>query len=455
MTTLAPTHARPALPPGPRRFPGAGLSPVNLLAFRRNPPGFLLDMAARYGDLVYLQAGAQAFYLLNHPDYVEDVLVTRHRNFAKGRAVQATRAILGNGLLTSEGNFHLRQRRLIQPIFHRQRIEGYGQAMVDHAARHAARWTAGARLNAADEMMALTLGIVGKTLFGTDVASEAGAVGQAMHVLTEAFTQINGPFGRLYRTFKLPPVRRANAARDQLLALMERIVAEHRAGGDRGDLLSMLLAAQHEDDGRAMTDDQVRDEAMTLFLAGHETTATALTWTWYVLSQNPEAEARLHAELDAVLGGRPPTAQDLPRLPYARMVLAEAMRLYPPVWVIGRTVLNDFELGGYTIPAGASVITSQWVLHHDPRFYPEPLAFRPERWQPEAAAQRPKFAYFPFGGGPRVCIGEQFAWMEGILVLATLAQRWRLRLVPGHPVALRPTITLRARHGLQMTVEPR
>jgi cytochrome P450 len=452
-TTVA--KSRSTLPPGPWPFPRLGISPANVLAFRRDPPGFLLGLAARYGDLVHLQGGANSFYILNHPDYVEEVLVTRHRNFVKGPAVQATRAILGNGLLTSEGDYHLRQRRLIQPIFHRQRIDGYGQDMVVYAARLGDRWQTGARVDVAAEMTALTLSIVGKTLFGTDVEAEAQTVGQAMHVLTEAFARINGPLGRVYRAFKLPLVQRAEAAHARLDALMFRMIAEHRAHGDQGDLLSMLLAAQHEDDGQGMTDEQVRDEAMTLFLAGHETTANALAWTWYVLSRNPAAEARLHTELDSVLAGRRPTAQDLPRLPYMRMVLTEAMRLYPPAWILGRGVVNDFELGGYTIPAGATVITSQWVVHHDPRYYPDPFAFDPERWQPEAQARRPKFAYFPFGGGPRLCIGEQFAWMEGILLLATIAQHWRLRLVPGHPVALRPTITLRPKHGLLMTAERR
>jgi cytochrome P450 len=452
MTTTLPTQgARPrATPPGPKPVPVTGLSLRDLLAFRRDPPGFLLDMARRYGDLVYLKAGQQNFYLLNHPDLVEAVLVKHHRSFKKGPAVQATRAILGNGLLTSEEGYHLRQRRLIQPMFHRQRIEGYGQAMVHYATQMAARWQPGVGLDVARAMMALTMSIVGKTLFGTDVEAEAAAVGGAMHTLTEAFAQVNGPLGVFYRTLRLPAVRRAEQARDQLNAIMYRLVAEHRAQGDQGDLLSMLLAAQDEDDGQSMTDEQVRDEAMTLFLAGHETTANALNWTWYVLSQNPAAEAQLHAELDTALAGRPPAAQDLPRLPYTRMVLAEAMRLYPPVWVIGRAAREDVALGGYTIPAGATVITSQWVLHHDARYYPEPFVFQPERWTPEAQAQRPKFAYFPFGGGPRLCIGEQFAWMEGSLLLATLAQQWRLRLAPGQRVEPRASITLRPKHGLVM-----
>ena len=452
---LSNTLTHGTVPPGPKHFPITGISPRALLAFRRDPPGFLLEMAARYGDVVYLKAGPRDFYLLNHPDLVEAVLVKRHRSFVKGPAVQATRGILGNGLLTSEDGYHLRQRRLIQPIFHRQRIEGYGQAMIHYAARMAGAWQTGVPLDVAEAMSALTMSIVGKTLFGTEVEAEAAAVGRAMHTLTEAFAKVNGPLGRLYQALRLPPVRRAESARDQLNAIMVRLVAEHRAAGDQGDLLSMLLAAQDEDDGQGMNDEQVRDEAMTLFLAGHETTANALNWTWLALSQNPAAEAQLHAELDTVLAGRVPTVQDLPRLTYTRMVLAESMRLYPPVWVIGRAAREEVEVGGTRIPAGATVITSQWVLHHDARFYPEPFAFKPERWTPEAQAQRPKFAYFPFGGGPRLCIGEQFAWMEGTLLLATLAQRWRLRLAPGQRMAMQPSITLRPRHGLVMVPERR
>lgn len=457
MTAADPTSlTRPrARPPGPRVVPLIGLGLADLLAFRNDPPGFLLAMAARYGDVVYLKAGHQEFYLLNHPDLIEEVLVKRHRSFVMGRAVQATRGILGNGLLTSEGEYHLRQRRLIQPIFHRQRIEGYGQSMIEQAARASAGWRAGVPFDMAEAMMALTLAIVAQTLFGTEIAAEPAEVGSAMHALTAAFATINGPLGRLYQALKLAPVRRAEQARDCLNAIMYRLVAEHRAQGDRGDLLSMLLAAQDEADGQGMSDKQVRDEAMTLFLAGHETTATALNWTWLALAQNPAAETRLHAELDTVLAGRRPMPQDLPRLPYVRMVLAEAMRLYPPVWVIGRAAREAVELGGYTIPAGAAVITSQWVLHHDARYFPKPFAFEPERWAPAAQAQRPKFAYFPFGGGLRQCIGEQFAWMESGLLLATIAQQWRLRLAPGHSVSRQPTITLRPKDGLVMVPERR
>jgi cytochrome P450 len=306
-------------------------------------------------------------------------------------------------------------------------------------------------------MMRLTLAVVGQTLFGADVEEEAPEIGRALTDTFRSFNLALLPFGELLQRVPfLPPVRRFNEAKARLDATIYRLIAEHRADGhDRGDLLSMLIAAQDtEVDGGRMTDLQLRDEAMTIFLAGHETTANALTWTWYLLAEHPAAEARMHAEIDAALGGRLPAADDLPRLPYTRMVLAEAMRLYPPAWVIGRRNVEPYTVRGVTLPARTVVLTSQWVTHRDPRWWPEPERFRPERWG-EAPGDRPKFAYFPFGAGTRVCIGEQFAWMEGMLLLATIAQRWRLRLVPGHPVVPQAIITLRPRHGMRMVAEAR
>jgi cytochrome P450 len=317
-------------------------------------------------------------------------------------------------------------------------------------------------VDAADEMMRLTLAVVGKTLFDADVEREAPEIGGALTEAFHAFGFAVLPLGELLQRVPfLPPVRRFNRARARLDATIYRIIdahrADERAGRDRGDLLAMLMAA--DDDGPGgrgggMTDRQLRDEAMTIFLAGHETTANALTWSWYLLSQHPEAEARLHAELDAVLGGRPPAPGDAARLPYTRAVLAESMRLYPPAWVIGRRATEPYTVRGETLPARTVVLVSQYVVHRDPRWWPDAEAFRPERWAAEAP-ERPKFAYFPFGAGTRVCIGEQFAWMEGVLLLATIAQRWRLRLAPGHPVAPQAIITLRPRHGMRMVVESR
>jgi len=330
--------------------------------------------------------------------------------------------------------------------------------MAAYAAARRDRWRAGTTIDAHQEMMALTLAIVGKTLFDADVEHEAAEIGAALATTFESFHfGFFLPFGELLERLPLPATLRFRKARARLDATIYRLIEERRrAGGDRGDLLSMLLLAQDtEGDGGRMTDLQLRDEAMTIFLAGHETTANAMTWTWYLLSQHPDVEARVHAEIDAALGSRLPGADDLPLLPYTRMVLAESMRLYPPAWIVGRRALGPFEANGYTIPARSIVLLSQYTMHRDARWFPDPERFDPERFTPERQADRPKFAYFPFGGGPRVCIGEQFAWMEGLILLATIAQRWRLRLVPDHPIALQPIITLRPKHGIRMIVEAR
>lgn len=441
-------------PPGPkRRFPGSGF-----LAFRRDPLAFLQLIAKDYGDIVYFKLGPQEVYFLNHPDYIKDVLVTHHQNFMKGRALQRSKRLLGEGLLTSEGDFHRRQKRLAQPAFHRPRVAAYGQIMTDYALRTSARWRDGETLDISHEMMRLTLGIVGKTLFDEDVESEADEIGDALTAVMELFNALLLPFSELLEKLPLPQNRRFQKAKDRLDMTIYRLINERRQSGeDRGDLLSMLLMAQDEEgDGGTMTDEQVRDEAMTIFLAGHETTANALTWTWYLLSQHTEVEAKLHAEIDAVLeGGRWPTVEDVPQLKYTEMVLAESMRLYPPAWALGRLALKDYEIGGYTVPANSLVFMSQYVMHRDERFFPDATRFDPQRWMPEAREARPVYSYFPFGGGPRRCIGEGFAWMEGILLIAALAGRWRMRLAPSHPVELRPVITLRPKHGMRMTLEKR
>jgi cytochrome P450 len=404
-----------------------------------------------------VKLGPQHIFLLNHPDYIKDVLVTHQRNFVKGRALQRAKRLLGEGLLTSEGDYHQRQRRLVQPAFHRQRVAGYGAVMVDYAARQGDRWQDGASLDVAHEMMQLTLAIVGKTLFDTDVESEADDIGDALTELIHMFSLLTLPFMDLMERLPLPSVRRFQRAKARLDSTIYSLLEARRSSGeDRGDLVSMLLLAQDaEGPGGGMSNTQARDEALTIFLAGHETTANALTWTWYLLSQHPEIEQQFHAELDSVLQGRKPTVDDLPQLRYTRMVLSESMRLYPPAWVIGRRALQPYEVGGYVVPANALVMMSQYVMHRDPRYYKQPEHFNPQRWADDAHTERPKFAYFPFGGGPRLCIGESFAWMEGVLLLATIGQHWRMRLVPGHPVAPEPLITLRPKHGMRMTVERR
>jgi cytochrome P450 len=440
-------------PPGPRR-----LIPLSgLFAYRKGPLPFFQNLAAQYGDISYFRLGPQEAFFLNHPDYIKDVLVTNHQNFIKGLALQRAKRLLGEGLLTSEGDFHRRQKRLAQPAFHRARIAGYATVMTDYALQTRERWHDGDTLDLSEEMMRLTLGIVGKTLFDADVVSDAKQVGEAMTVAMDLFNTITIPFFELLQKLPLPQFRRFDQAKARLDAIIYRMIAERRRRGeDRGDLLSMLLLAQDtEGDGGRMSDEQLRDELMTIFLAGHETTANALTWTWYLLSQNPEAAAILHEEIDRVLGGRVPTFEDVSELKYTEMVVTESMRLYPPAWALGRIALEEHEIGGYFVPAKSLVLMSQFVMHRDPRYFSDPLRFDPDRWTPEARESRPQFSYFPFGGGPRRCIGEGFAWMEGILLLATLAQQWQMRLVPNHPVALKPVMTLRPKHGMRMTVTRR
>jgi cytochrome P450 len=444
----------PRLPPGPKRkFLG-----MDFISFRRNPINFIQRMAREYGDISYFRMGPQDVYFLNHPDYVKDVLVTHQQNFIKGRALQRAKRLLGEGLLTSEADFHRRQRRLAQPAFHRQQIASYGAAMTTYAARMSDAWRDGETLDIAHEMMRLTLSIVGKTLFDADVEAEADEIGDAMTEIVQLFNAMMLPFSELLEKLPLPQKRRFERAKQRLDATIYRMIEERRRSGeDHNDLLSMLLGARDEEgDGAGMTDIQVRDEALTIFLAGHETTANALAWTWYLLSEHPEVEARLHAEIDSVLeDGRLPTVEDVTRLRYTEMVLAESMRLYPPAWAIGRLSINEHEIAGYVMPPRSLVLVSPYVMHRDERYFPEPTRFDPERWTPAAREARPPFAYFPFGGGARRCIGEGFAWMEGILLVATLAQRWRLRHVPGHTVALQPAITLRPKGGMPMTLEKR
>src|SRR5665213_3204501 len=443
----------PLRPPGPKNVrPWLGVLPH----FRKDPAGYLLSVAREHGDLAYMRLGPQHAFVVSHPDAIRDILVTNQSNFTKSRMLERAKVLLGDGLLTSEGEFHRRQRRLVQPAFHRDRLVRYSADMVECAARARKEWSAGAELDMHREMTRLTLAIVGRTLFSADVSSAADEIGRAMAQIFGLFDTLLLPFSDWIQKLPIPPVRRFEKARDHLDKIVYGLIAERRRSGkDAGDLLSMLLLAQGESDNAHMTDKQVRDEALTLLIAGHETTANALTWTWYLLSQNPEVEARMHAEIDSALGGKLPGFDDVAKLPYTSGVFAESLRLYPPAWAIGRRAREDYSIGGYAIPAKSILLMSPWVVHRDPRWWPEPERFNPDRWHPGEAAQRPKFAYFPFGGGARVCIGERFAWAEGVLVLATIAQRWKMRLVPGHPVETRAVITLRPKHGMKMTLEPR
>jgi cytochrome P450 len=415
----------------------------------------MVESARKYGDVVFFKVGNERIYLFNHPDLIRDVLVTNQKNFTKSRALQRAKLLLGEGLLTSEGEFHLRQRRLAQPAFHRDRVNGYGRVMAEYSERTSSRWHHNQQLDMHEEMMKLTLAIVARTLFSADVENEATEIGDALTDAFAAFNIATLPFSEILEKLPLPHVRRFEAARDRLDATIYRIIGERRnSARDHGDLLSMLLMAQDtEGDGGTMTNTQLRDEAMTIFLAGHETTANALSWTWYLLSRHPEVERRFHEEIDAL--GRTPQPEDLQKLTYTRMIVAESMRLYPPAWAIGRRAIDDFEAGGFEIPARSMVLMSQYITHRDSRFFPDPERFDPDRWKPEVAALRPKFSYFPFGGGTRVCIGEQFAWMEGVLVLAAIGRSWRASYTSNQPPEVEPRITLRPKGGMTMKVERR
>jgi cytochrome P450 len=440
-----------ASPPFRKGLPLLGVLPQ----FRRNPPEFLRRLAQSHGDLVHFRLGPQDIYLVSKPDWIKDILVTHQTNFTKSRFLERARILLGEGLLTSEGEFHHRQRRLVQPAFHRDRLIGYASAMVECTAHQRELWTDGAELDMSREMARLTLAVVAKTLFNADVTSEADNIGAALTQVMILFDLVVMPFSEWIEKLPLPSIRRFHSARDFLDQTIYRIIAERRASKeDTGDLLSMLLLAQDEDGQAGMTDQQIRDEALTLFLAGHETTANALMWTWYLLSENPAAAAKFYEEVDRVLQGRLPAFDDLPQLKYTEGVLAESMRLYPPAWAIGRRAKAEYAIGDYTVPPRAILFLSPWVVQRDPRWFPEPERFNPDRWT-SPSDDRPKFSYFPFGGGTRVCIGERFAWMEGVLLLAAIAQKWRFKLVPGHPVATAALITLRAKHGMKMVAERR
>ena len=441
--------------PGPRqRYPGEFA-----LAVVRRPLELFEELAHLHGDVAGIRIASQPVVLVSDPERIRDVLVTHGRMFHKGRGLERAKMLLGEGLLTSEDELHLRQRRLAQPAFHRARIAAYAETMATYAARRSEKWRDGERLDVAREMAAYTLAVVGKTLFDADIEGEAHEIGEALGAAIDAFNLSVLPFGELLEKLPIPTTLRFRRGRERLDATIYRLIAERRASGeDRGDLLSMLLLAQDsEGDGAGMSDRQLRDEAMTLLLAGHETTANLLTWTWYLLSQHPDVEAALHAEVDAVpaeqLG-----ADDLARLPFTRAVLTESMRLFPPAWIIGRRAMEPYRIGDHELPARTIVLTSQWVVHRDPRWWPEADRFLPARWMPGGSAldaTRPKFSYFPFGAGTRVCIGEQFALLEGTLALATMARRWRLRLVSGTPVVPQPVVTLRVRGGLPMTAHAR
>jgi len=443
-----PATNRPPSPPGHWLL-------GNLPEFRCDMLGFFARCAREYGDFVALKLGPRRVHLASHPDFVEQVLVTENRKFGKSYVFELLRPVLGNGLLNSEGDFWLRQRRLIQPAFSKSSVNTYAGSIIEYTRRLLAEWSDGRHCDLHGEMTRLTMGIVGKALMDidlTEVSSEVAApLEEAMRDLSHRFESAwNFP-----QWVPTPRNRRAKRNVRRLDAVVNRIIRSRRESGDRGDLLSKLIQARDEVDHTGMTDRQLRDEAMTLFLAGHETTANALAWTWFLLGQNPAAESRLNEELRATIGDRWPDANDVPKLVYTEAVLKESMRLHPPAFAFSRRVLADATIGGYHVPAGSAVIMSQWVIHRDERWWDEPDKFRPERWLESTAKARPTYAYFPFGGGPRGCIGNTFAMLEAILVVAAIASRYRIELVAPESVRPWPSVTLRPRGAIQAVLHAR
>ncbi|HEX8337642.1 MAG TPA: cytochrome P450 [Pyrinomonadaceae bacterium] len=439
------------------RGPRGGRLLGNMREFNSDSLGFIERSAREFGDVVPTRFLHVPALFLFHPDHVEQVLATGSKNFIKAATLRSPffQRLVGRGLVTSEGDFWRRQRRLAQPAFHHDRVEAYAGTMVAATSRMLADWRDGRTLDAHEEMALLTQSVVAQTLFSADVSGEARGIGHALSEIVRPFASQATLKWILDNRLPTPAHLRFNRNVRNIDRFVYRLIEERRASReDTGDLLSMLLAAQDED-GSSMTDRQLRDELMTIFLAGHETTALALTWAWYLLAQNPEAEARLAEELQEVLGGREPTVADLPRLRYADWVLKEAMRLYPPAWAVGRECVRECEVGGHRVGVGTQVLGFQWVIQRDPRWFADPLAFRPERWGEESISRLPRYAYFPFGGGPRLCIGNYFAAMEAVLILSTVARRFRLRLPRGHEVEVFPALSLRPKHGLPVRLEAR
>src|SRR5215207_1314585 len=431
MTALTLGRARVVRPPGP---PYSSLGSIRAMR-RLRPNGFFDTIHRDHPRLAYVRFGNEHAYFLFEPDLVRTLLVDAGRATAKGRGLERSKELLGEGLLTSEGDFHRRQRRLVQPAFHSTRVAGYAEVMCDEARRVGDGWRDGACVDMSTEMSRLTLRIVGRALFGTDLRDQdIATVSRALSTFLARFQLLMMPAAALLGRLPTPANLRLRAARDDLDSLVYRMIAEHRASGDTGDLLSMLLIAGADEAGGGMSDRQIRDEALTLLLAGHETTANALTWAWLLLADDRADALRLHREVDAL--GHPPAPDDLDKLPFARAVIAESMRLYPPAWTLGRRNTEPLTIDEYTVPKGSLLATSQWVVHRDPRWWGDATQFRPERWInaegqfDETAPGAPRGAYFPFGAGRRVCIGESFAWTEGVLVLATLAQGWAATSLP-------------------------
>ena len=440
-------------PPGPKGSPIMGV----MREFNRDSLGFIERCAHDHGDVVWMRFLYVPALFLYHPNDIEYVLSTNSKNFIKSMSLRSNffQRLVGNGLLTSQGEEWKRQRRLSQPAFHRDRIATYANTMVEYTQRLISAWQEGETRDIHRDMMRLTLEIVVRCLFSAEVSNDVDEVGTTLKELVKPFASQATLKWILNNRLPTPYHFRFHALAEKIDKVIYRIIAERRATSkDEGDLLSMLLAA-HDEDGSQMSDRQLRDEVITLFLAGHETTALTLAWAWYLIGKHHEAEEKFHAELDEVLGDREPEVTDLPRLRYTEQIAKESLRLYPPAYGLGREAIDDCEIGGYRIPKGTQVFMFQWATQRDPRFYDEPLEFKPERWTDEFIGRLPKYAYFPFGHGPRACIGASFAMMEIILVLATIGQKFRLELVRDHPVSILPAMSLRPKEGIQVRIERR
>lgn len=494
MTATASSSSPVDYPPGPTSKLPLGL----FINFLRDPLSVLDNISETYGDISHFKFGKQNIYLINHPDYIKDVLVTYNSNFIKSRGLQLAKQVLGEGLLTSEGELHHKQRQLVQPLFQSDQIAKYANIMTDYTLRMSNRWSESAIIDIHKEFMQLTLSIVSKAFFDVDIEeAETKEIGQYVTTLIEYFNRTRIPFAKAIERLPLPSNICFHHAKKQLDAIIYRIIDNHRTsitttnnnngsnnqdeeknqhkeGYDHKDLISLLLQGETDAFISSINEKSkfrkntsilkqrlVRDNVATIFLAGHETVANALTWTFYLLSKNPKEEELLQQEIDSVLGDdgsnedRVPPIKDISKLEYAERVFAESMRLYPPAWAIGRQAINNCKIGKYTIPAGSSILMSQYLMHRNPHYFPQPERFDPERWTPQEKARRPKFSYFPFGGGPRSCIGESFAWMEGILLIATIVKRWSMRHEPRHLVVLQPLVTLRPKYGMLMKVVKR
>lgn len=437
------------LPPGPKPQPFFG----NILQFRQDQTAYLQDLQRTYGDLATIYVGRRPSILVSNPDYIRYILTEHPRDFSSVQTRSDLKEVLGEGLLTIEGETHRQQRRMVQPAFHRKRVESYAEDMVRFSQDLLEEWHEGEEVDISQAMQELTLRIVVKSLFSLELASKVRELGYLFTQMAEHRRKILAQLLNIYIDAPFTEYGKRMGARRGIDKFIYQLIDQRRADGrDTGDILSMLLVAQ--DKGDSLTNEQVRDHVMTFIGAGHETTANTLTWTFLLLSENPGPREKLIREVQAVLAGRAPTVNDLPNLLYTEWVINEAMRLYPPAWVIGRHALKDFDMGGFHFPTGTSFMLSQWVTHHLPEIWGDADVFRPERWDPVNGQKVPQWAYFPFGGGPRICIGMPFAQMEAKLLLATLIQRYSPRLAPGFQVELQPMVTLRAKHGLRMILDP-